>query len=609
MAEGGAEDAEESYLSIASGELRKAIITEWQDCMQTSRLRLGVCAVCGRKHSAASLREVNADEVDLTLLRNEDLPAEVTPTTYAFEVYDRAVLHPKGLFDRWARGSMVVCGACSTELLTRQRMPKFALANWLYYGYDELPAGVRKAFRESTRFERVLIARARASRISFTFRELHPEQDNGKKRFPSQQFVKGNVMVMPQDATHLNSVLPPSDDVVRDTVCAVFVGRTKPTRETIGKLRPVLVRKSKVRLMIEFLVEHNPHYAKSPEFHGLSRRNLDKLFHEEGDEDPDVGVPCAMEIGFLDSGESGEAVDAATSDYTGRNDVNNNAGEELVMENVGFTESDVSPKSYKQMKMRALTHCLQGGKFVRSQAGSRFVPDFQNPQLLSWLFPALDPWGIGGFFEPRRSVPLTLEDQLKCLVQREEGVFASDPDFAFVYYNIRQKKAVCDSINYRVRATQARGVVEELLRVNRDVLERLVRRFEREPMYKPVSPDEENIVRLLSRVSMVGRDLPGTAGYKVMLRNEIRGLMYFRGTPALFVTLNPSDVTHPLVRLYAGENIDMEHLVRGEELTEWRRKLIVANNPVACAMFFDTMIRGFLNVVLRYGRPGRGLFG
>ncbi|TFK87211.1 hypothetical protein K466DRAFT_491259, partial [Polyporus arcularius HHB13444] len=594
------------YLNIASTELRRAIIGEWQELMSTVRLRLEVCAACGRKRKAEEIRSVSIDSIEMTLLRNDDLPSMVYPTTYDFELYGHALLHPKGMHSCWTLADIKLCAFCDGELRGKERMPKFALANWLYYGHAELPTEAKTAFGEASQFERILVSRARASKISFRFSELKGHMMFGSDPAVSQRCVKGNVVVMPQDATHLNEVLPPPADVLRDTVCAVFVGSSKPTKDTIARLRPVLVRKSRVKTMITFLMEHNVHYRRGPEFRGFSRSNLDLLFGPDRVEE-DVGVPCAMEIGFL---EECEAIRGATADYTRRNEGGRVAeGEELLMENVGYTDGDETPLTYRQMKMKALKHCLTGGKFLRSQAGSEFIPDFQNPRLLSWLFPHLDPWGIGGFFEPSRKVALTLEEQLSYLLQVDDAPFASDPDFAFVYFNIRQKKAVCDSVNFRVKVSQQQEIVRRLLNVDVNVLQRLIERFEKDPKYEPKTMEEVGIMSVLNQVRMVGRDLPGTAAYKVTLRNEIRSLVNFKGTPALFITLNPSDVNHPLVRLYAGENVSLEDALVGEELTEWQRKLIAARNPVACAMFFNTMISAFINVVLRYGRPGRGLFG
>ena len=304
-------------------------------------------------------------------------------------------------------------------------------------------------------------------------------------------------------------------------------------------------------------------------------------------------------------------LNAVTSDYTGRGEagVAGLSEDGLLLENVGYTDGHETPMSYREMKMTALDHCRRGGRFVASQAGNRVVPDFKNSQLLSWLFPHLDPWGIGGFYEPRRSVVLSLEDQLSYLLRIDGSRFERDADFGFVYYNIRQKKMVWDSVNFRVRASQKDAIVQRLLSVDKNLLRDVIGRYERDPLYTPQTAPEQDLLRLLNDVGMVARELPGTAGYKRRLRNEIRSLIYFRGTPALFVTLNPSDIHNPLVRLLAGDEIDLERAQQGVELSEWQRTVHAASHPAACAMFFHLVISTFIDVILRHGRPERGLFG
>ncbi len=605
-----------SFLPVVDDTLRRFILEDWQRSMTTEQLRLLPCAVCARRTPSADISVIDPGSFDLSLLRNDALADAVLPTTYAFETYQCALLYPKGMSDPWTLAPLNMCCACESDLVRRSRMPRLCLANWLYYGIDELPPSVFDALSASTHVDKLLIARARTSRISFRFKqspsgfpgdadEPHPTDE---RRPVPQKYVRGNVLVMPQNSTQLNNILPPPPSVIRDTVCAVFVGRTKPTAETMRKLKVLLARKSVVKTLIEFLVDKNPYYAVDDEtFFGLSQANLNALFPTES-EDSDSGIPSAMGIGFL--GES-EAINASTADYTTRNndeDVPPDM-ESLLMENVGYTCGDESPVSYRDMKMRALSHCLNQGRFVCSKAGDKFVPDFQNPALLTWLFPHLDPWGIGGFHHPGRTRPVSMEQQLRYLLERDEGHFQGDPDFAFVYFNILQKKTVCDSVRFRVKESQQRRIVASLLALDKTLLHQTMKRFERDPTYTPSTSEEVDMLALIDSVSTVLPNIPGTSGYKLSLRNEIRALVNFQGTPAFFITLNPSDVHHPLVRLFAGEDIQLDDVGVGEELSAWQRKLVVAKNPGACARFFHAMISTFINVVLRFGKPEKGLFG
>lgn len=620
-------DATTSYAQVADDGLRRSIIQEWQDTFKTEKFRLLVCGPCGRRTPPSQITLVDPTEFDLRLLRNDDLPRKVKPTTYNLAAYGDALMNPKGLVDPWHLDKVRMCEACRRALVGKRRMPRLCLANWLYYAREELPVAVRKAFDKCTFTERRLLGRARCSRISYRFTELRrkKDEDHGdaaqhESGMPqtqdtstnsyarSQRCMKGNVLVMPQNSTHLTAVLPPPPEVIRDTVCAVFVGRAKPTKETIGKLGPLLVRKSRVTHLINFIIQENVHYECDTEFHGYSQRNMDALFGP-GTERQDEGIPCGLEVGFI---EESEAIRASVSGYTEREPTEGGPpGDDgtLLMDNVGYTMGDESPVSYRDMKMKALSHCLSGGRFVRSQAGDRFMPDFENPSLLTWLFPHLDPWGIGGFHEPARVIPITMEEQLKYLMELDDSPFERDPDFAFVYYNILQKKAVCESVRFRVKVADQARVVQDLLSVDKSELERLISKFKTNSHYEPETQDQRRMVDLVNKVGTMLHDLPGTSGYKLKMRNEIRSLVNMRGTPAFFITLNPSDIHHPLVRLLSGDDIRLEHLEEGQELTDWQRMVMVARNPGACAKFFHTMISSFISIVLRHGKHTRGLFG
>ncbi|EIW53408.1 uncharacterized protein TRAVEDRAFT_23779 [Trametes versicolor FP-101664 SS1] len=597
----------EAHLQVPGDELKYEIVAEWQRAMSLEAVQDKVCAVCGRDTPPKSIALVNADSIDFSLLCNPELPVHVLPTTYNRAAYHGAILHPKGMTTLHEKGDVHICKACLPELQGGcAQMPKFALANWLYYGHDRVPANVKAAFSGATYSERLLVSRARASKISYKFSKLPGHYLEGSRDMISQGCIKGNVAIHPQDATHLNDVLPPASEVIRDMVCAVFVGEKKPTAETLESLKPVLVRKSRLKSMISFLLENNPWYAREDGFQGFSQRNMDDLFGP-GTADVEQGVPCSMQIGHI---QLNNAVAGATAGYVpGADDQSLLEDDGTLMEAVGYTESDDALMDFHGLTLKAIAHCMKGGGFIQSQAGSRFVPDFQNPRLLSWLFPHLDPWGIGGFFEPRRRIALTLDQQLSYMLSVHGSPFRHDPDFAFVYYNIRQKRAVFDSIAFRVPASQRDYVTAQMMNVDVPTVEKLIKNFKINPRYQPATEEETAIVRLLTKVNTVSHDLPGSNGYKVMLRNQIRALINYEGTPTLFVTLNPSDRDHPLVRLYAGDEVVVDDVMRGEEYSYWQRMVIAAENPSACARFFDQMMNQFIKVVLRAGTKKSGLFG
>ncbi|KAJ7603552.1 hypothetical protein DFH06DRAFT_1022156, partial [Mycena polygramma] len=599
------------HLEVASEELRRNIIMEWQSEMSTEKLKLKTCAVCAKEDFAANIHTISCSQVDLTLLRNEDLPSKVWPTTYEFERYQRALLCSAGLSDCRDPEQMQICGPCE-DALGRGSMPRFALANWLYSGREALPDAVREAFDTASIFERMMISRVRYNSVSCRFKasEYDPTEEEPEQTYVLRNYrkgVRGNVLVTPLDVGQLHEVLPPPPEAIRDTMSVIFIGSVPPTRHTVRRLRPVLVRKSKVKVMLDFLLAHNIFYHRLKGFRGYSEENLNALFDGE-DRALDESVPGAVHVGFL---PSNDAVDSASADYTPRNvdGVTDNMNNEILMENVGFTLGDHSPASYRDMKLVALERCLAGKAYLGYRRGSGAVPDFDNPALLSMAFPEEDPWGICGIHHPLRRIKIGAAEQVSHLLTVHGGRFQRHPEFAFFYHNVLRKQVVSHSMRYKVPHSSYKSVVDRMLEVDLAKLAALRENCSRNPLYVPMTVEEKDMMALIGSVGLIARHVPGSAGQKVSLRNEIRGVINYRGAPTLFITLNPSDVDNPIVRLLVGEDIRLEDIARGEDMDGWSRKVLAARNPAACAKFFDLVVRKFISVILRYGKPGRGLFG
>lgn len=598
-----------SHLEPPSPELKISIIKEWEEATSAEALKQVVCAVCSIRSNIQSTVYIQSTEIDLKLLRNDELHPKLLPQTYSLAEYNNAILNPNGLENKMKQGKMRLCNICYGAL-KKGDMPKFALSNFLYYGQEALPEQIQTAFSQCTIFERMLICRARSNSICFRLRQ-HDQQaeeedmteQTGTTLKNSRRGIRGNVIVSPLDVIKTNKVLPPSPASIADTLCAIFVGSMPPTRDTIRKLSPVLVRKNRVKLLIEFLLEYNQHYRCVPGFQGYSEQNLNALFSNDRAED----VPTSVHIGHI---PLNEAIVGATSDYTERNIDYKMEGinSELLMENVSYTLGDDSPLSYRKMKVEALERCLQGKPYLVSGKGTSPLPDFNNPYLLSWLFPHLDPWGIGGFLHPLRKHFISVEQQVKHLLQVDGGLFQNDSQFAFIFYNILRKQAVSHAMRFTTSYKQHSTIIKKLMQIDPELLNQLKENFEKDALYKPINDKEKSILQLLASVSVLARNIPGSDGYKITQRNRIRGLIYQKSTPTLFVTLNPADVDNPIVRLFAGEDINVDDITRGEDMDSWHRKLLAAQNPAACALFFDMMIKNFIKIILRFGNES-GLYG
>ncbi|KAG9310603.1 hypothetical protein JVU11DRAFT_9167 [Chiua virens] len=296
----------------------------------------------------------------LTVLRNDCIPRDLLPSTYDVEAYSQAILCPEGLSNVHALAAFQVYSQCRRSLqASPPRQPLFSLANFKYYARDRLPPEVAHAFDTASPFDLALISRCRASKVTHHFIRRGarggyiPEES-------SQRFNRGNVAIFPQDINSLRNVLPPEPDDVRDALCVLSTGGgSKLTVESLKKFGPIL--------------------------------NMRRLF-PSADYGSDYGLLDCLQAEHSSGGKESEIHEFDWNDdqYA------------IVMDNVAYTLGDHSPQSRDMMKAHALAYALDQKRFIRSQAGSSFINDI-DVGFLSYLFPHLDPWGIGGFNHPGRA--------------------------------------------------------------------------------------------------------------------------------------------------------------------------------------------------------------
>ncbi|KAF5313720.1 hypothetical protein D9611_010076 [Ephemerocybe angulata] len=522
------------HLQPLSEQQHVRIIKDWQKEMSLERFVKLTCAICSLLVPPHKMKTLDTNSLDLTLLQNNHLPEGLRPRTYNLASYDGAILDPYGLQYRNKKGWMHACLACASDM-KKGKMPKFALANWLYYAREHIPDDIRRDFSEMSVFEKALICRVRTNSLLCRFSGI--DDDITEEAFISgRRHIKGNIISTPLDVMKVNSVLPPSPETIADTMCALIMSAAPPTDKTIDRLKPIMVRKSRVKRMISFLIGNNPHYRVSAAFKGFSSEYLDALFTGS----KDLGVPTSVKIGHI---PVNEALESLTDDYNGRMD----DLEGLLMENVAYTLGDRSGTSYRDMTFQAVERCKAGKPFLYSRAGSDPVPDINNPNWLSWAHPNADPFGLGGFHDPRRSRPIGMEQQLRHLVSVRDPFFESDHELAFDVYNIVRKAAVNTSLRFNVPLSSYANLVEDIAGLDPKLITILRDKFRRNPTYEPQSDEERSVIQVMTSIAPVARNIPGSAAQKIKMRNEIRAMIAQRGSPTLFVTINPSDYHHPIV--------------------------------------------------------------
>lgn len=594
------EEIRNSFPQLCGDDLKATIISDFQSRLHPSLWSVHPCAVCQVSCHQGDFDVIKPDLVDFSLLRNPDIPSDLLPDEYDRSLYSDAILYPPGMLDTHRLAPINMCKTCSGCLLSDPPvLPEFCLANGYYFARDRLPPSVKAAFAKASPWDLTLVSRARSSVIIHRFSENRSTFKGDPST--SQYFSRGNTVILPQDPSGVRSVLPPSPDDIASSICALFVGRTQPTPDNIAQLSPVLVSKSVVKTVVDFLLEHNPYYHSGTSF---SQANFDALFSPEL-ASVDTATLASVEKAFLAVAPESES---ASADYTDRNNIEDGSlADPLLLESVGYTEGDHTPQNYSDMKIKAINHCRKGLPFLQSRSGAQPMSD-RDEAFLTSVFPHLDPWGIAPLNSRKRSNKSSLKRQVQYLLSLHHSPFERDANFAFICWNIITKAEVNKTVSFRVKDSQRTAIVNDIMNLSTEALDSLASKWEKDPSLKPSTTDEKAVARVLNRLRHVSGSLTGSDARKRAQRNEIRGLMNVEGTPALFITLNPADVHHPLVRLISGHDATIEDLLKGEPLSKRDRALLVADRPAAAATFFDAMIRTFIDCVLRPGN-GPGLFG
>jgi hypothetical protein len=584
-----------------SEQCRNKFISQWQQLGADAYREKG-CAVCGRAMCESQISLLHADNLDLTLLRNSDITNDVrlVPKLYDFAAYDEAILYHGGLITPERRGYLQICNNCKQSLVHKKKQPLDAWANYHYYALECLPDKVMLCLQALSDFDKMMISRARASKITHVYDE--------KKGFYNEEgtsgrFSKVNVGILPQETVVLRHILPPNHKEIEESACAIFINSTTQIdRNNISKHHPVLVSKTNVKTLLEFLTQNNMGYSEESGL-TVSQANLDSLY--TGD-DQAADLPPSTEIRSLDQ-ISGEQKGAGkVSDYSVSESLSSKPDEceivpDVIMEAVGYTTGDFSHGSYKYMKGVALDAILSGKKFIQVRTGTDFIDD-EDFLFLTSAFLHLDPWGIGGFNNPKRddNQKVSFECQLKNMLQQHNRHFVKDPNFAYVCWNILQKREMRKCIAFKTSECRRQKVTDELLQIQ-PALQSMIQKWKTRPWAPPATEMEQRAVKLLSMVRMTSREVEGTAGYKQCRQNEIHSLMKKFGTPALFITLTPDDKTNEIAGALGGFTNEEWYM-----MSEIDRKIFIAESPDIAARAFDITIRKFLDIILqpKDGEPG-----
>jgi hypothetical protein len=100
--------------------------------------------------------------------------------------------------------------------------------------------------------------------------------------------------------------------------------------------------------------------------------------------------------------------------------------------------------------------------------------------------------------------------------------------------------------------------------------------------------------------------VPGSFAQKLRMRSLIQGLIVRYGMPAFWMTINPSDLQHPLVLSLAGLDYS-GNIFEGANAAI--RQAVATSNPEAVARFFDHICKAVIDGLLASNSEEFGIFG
>lgn len=165
---------------------------------------------------------------------------------------------------------------------------------------------------------------------------------------------------------------------------------------------------------------------------------------------------------------------------------------------------------------------------------------------------------------------------MKQLLNLSDQRFQEHYSFLFVVFNILQRRTSLLHTSLKVKRTLFGAVSDSFASVSSLAIHTVAERVAKGDFTTVYTPKEEKVHRLLNKVNGVTSHIPGSSSARAVMRNEIRGLMFDKGLPNFYITINPADVYNPIVKLLAGSDIDIDAMMPEDVPQFWPQSVLIA---------------------------------
>lgn len=406
-----------------------------------------------------------------------------------------------------------------------------------------------------------------------------------------QRGMKGHIIVFPQHPERISGIMPPTISDVTTPICVVFCGSALPTSEWLKKnAQPLVVRRETVLKALRWLCTHNHLYKDVT----IDANRISMLPEEDVLQYNIEHIPVSNAARNL----------VSRYDYSGDGqpaDVASGLSPEppVHFESVVITDVDANSPS-NQLKAAALRHAKRGGSFIQVPHDTEPLNEFFNPTMFPMIYPSLFPYGIGGFKDVRRVVPIGLENHVKHMLTLSDRRFQEHYSFMFVIFNVIQRRKLLLHTSLRVKRKNFESWARRFVDVSVEAVQALADSSTTGRQPTASTDEERKVLELMKEVKLISANIPGSVASRLTMRNEIRATIMSLGIPSFYITVNPADVYNPIVKYLSGHDIDINNLMSHEVPTYWEQAKTIARNPCIAAEFFNTYVNAFFSAILRY---------
>lgn len=545
-----------------SKELLHKIIADF--CADTSPAAFveSGCAVCAELKPLQELTLLADSQCDLGILIGEDV------TRVQRHQSSDPIIDIKGpIIDSSCK---YICVDCESSLIAG-KVPLRSLANGLWIG--EVPAELQNL----SFAERILIARVQHNRCVMRV-------SSGRVR------MRANAVMFSNPTVKVYHKLPPTLDELDEVLAFVYIGTCKPTEADFQRT-PMLVRRNKIANALEWLKLNHCDYADLE----ISKENLEMY--------PLNGVPVTVEYNELSENATNQ-VPGTMSLHDVLEDEGTESGQ-CPFSVHGMTGMEYADISMNAIKIKALKHLADKGKTLK--VGHDDIPQsmHNNPQAYPQMFPWLFPYGLGGIGNALCKGSFADSSHKRHLLMYYDKRFQTDMYFPMIAFNHEQIKGGTTGSLLLAKRAKFDAISNRLLNLNTNVLDDIAKRMQDGEHVKPDNEHEKACFELLDDIDHVGGHVLGSMTSKKYMRNEIWSLISYLGAPSWFITFSPADVAHPICLYFADTDEEFKPEIRSSQ----ERNLLIAQNPVAAAGFFDFMVQMFIKHILGVGKDHPRIYG